>query len=405
METALPPYDSKTAKQIQSFYKLQHKKPDQYRKGEDGSLNIYNKSGVLETSIVMKGYRPINVEERNEMETFRLEKLAALDLLYETERRALLAAYSEYKTSGNSTAVVIANQRVNDIELQRVNARSAVRGVKQIPIPKTNEVMFDEPYETRKLFGFNDLLNERDILKDGIFVLERRNFSASQFYGRYQEGAVGEVKEEDLGGGTEGTASIRLTTGIMARFFFQPEDPQNGILSPLWPVDFIHKETRYASAFQAYEAMRMQEQGLTEVRDKILKTRSVRTIGIITRKYVTPAKNPQALWMAILTDVYAQHPELVEKLLATGQDTLVYADPIVNSGGIGLSSDNKKILDPANWRSENTVGKVLESIRASSREAGAAEEVAPPPIAKKSVISKEQQDDAKKAAIINNRRR
>jgi len=110
---------------------------------------------------------------------------------------------------------------------------------------------------------------------------------------------------------------------------------------------------------------------------------------------------------AVLTDVYAQHPELVEKLLATGQDTLVYTDPTVGGGGVGLSSDNKKVLDPANWRSQNVVGKVLESIRASSREASAASaaDVAPPPEAKEAVISKEQQDAAKRGAIINGRRR
>ena len=101
---------------------------------------------------------------------------------------------------------------------------------------------------------------------------------------------------------------------------------------------------------------------------------------------------------------YAKQQELVEKLLATGQDTLVYTDPTVGGGGVGLSSDNKKVLDPTNWRSQNVVGKVLESIRASSREAGAAD-VAPPPEAKESVISKEKQEAAKKAAIIYGRRR
>ena len=34
------PYDTKTATQIKSFYRFQRKKPEQYKKGEDGSLNI-----------------------------------------------------------------------------------------------------------------------------------------------------------------------------------------------------------------------------------------------------------------------------------------------------------------------------------------------------------------------------
>ena len=402
------PYDTKTATQIKTFYTFKGKKPEQYRVGDDGSLNIYAKTGELESSIKLKSYRPITTEERSTMETFRLDKLAGLDVVYEHERRKLLAAYADYKTTGNVTPVLLANKRVNDVELQRVAARSAVRGVKTIPVPRVNEVIFDEPYETRKLFGAHNALGSKDAMLEGIFVLERRNFPATLFYGRYEESAEAAAAATEAAivavGGTEGTASVRLTSGLTARLFFRPEDPQNGILSPLWPVNFIHKETQYACAYQAYEAERMAEQGQVEVRAKILKTRSARTVGIQTVKFTTPAKNPTALWTGILTDMYKQHPELLEKLLATGQDSLVYADPRAGGGGVGIGADNNKILDPGNWKSENVVGKVMEGLRATFREQGKVE-AAPPPEAKESVISEEEQDAAKKAAIIKNKMR
>ena len=397
------PYDTKTATQIKSFYRFQRKKPEQYKKGEDGSLNIYTKDGALESSIQLKAYRTMTPEERDAMDTFRIEKLAALDLLYEEKRRLLLKAYADYKTTGNALAVVRANQEVNTIELQRVQTRSAVRGVKQIPMPKTNEVIFDEPYEQRKLLGSGEIFGGKDILSDGIFVLERRNFPSTLFYGRYEDLGAASIKEPVSVSDTEGAPTVRLTTGMAARLFFNPEDPQNGIFSPLWGVDFVYKETQYSSAFQAYEASRMEEQGQMEVRAKILKTRSARTIGIQTRKFTAPAKNPQALWTGILTEVYNQHPELTEKLVQTGQDALVYADPVVGGGGVGLSAENPKILDPANWKGENVVGRVLESVRAAARETGA-REAAPPPEAKEKVISVEEQEAAKKAAIIRARR-
>jgi len=397
------PYDTKTATQIKSFYKFQAKKPDQYRVGDDGSLNIYNKAGELETSIKMKSYRPITTEERSTMESYRLDKLAGLDVIYEHERRKLIAAYAEYKATGNPTPVILANARINDIELQRVEARSAVRSVKSIQVPKVNEVIFDEPYETRKLFGPHNTLGSGDMFTEGILALERRNFPATLFYGRYEDSAeAAAAAAEEVTEGVEGTASVRLTSGLTARLFYRTEDPQNGILSPLWPVNFIYKETQYACAYQAYEAERMAEQGQMEVRAKILKTRSARTVGIQTVKFTTPAKNPTALWTGILSEVYKQHPELLEKLLATGQDSLVYADPRVGSGGVGIGADNKKVLDPANWRSENIVGKVLEGLRATFRE-GTVE--APPPEAKESVITEEEQQAAKKAAIIRAKRR
>ena len=399
------PYNTKTATQIKTFYTFKSKKPDQYRVGDDGSLNIYSKTGELESSIKLKSYRPITTEERSTMESYRLDKLAGLDVVYEHERRKLLAAYAEYKTTGNITPVLLANKRVNDIELQRVDARSAVRGVKTIPVPKVNDVIFDEPYETRKLFGHHNALGGKDMILEGIFVLERRNFPATLFYGRYEdtpEAAAAAAEAAPEQGGAESAASVRLTSGLTARLFFRPEDPQNGVLSPLWPVNFIHKETQYACAYQAYEAERMAEQGQAEVRAKILKTRSARTVGIQTVKFTTPAKNPTALWTGILTDMYKQHPELLEKLLATGQDSLVYADPRAGAGGVGIGADNLKILDPGNWKSENVVGKVMEGLRATFREQGKVE-AAPPPEAKESVISEEEQEAAKKAAIIKNK--
>jgi predicted NAD-dependent protein-ADP-ribosyltransferase YbiA (DUF1768 family) len=396
------PYDDATAAQIKTFYRLKTTKPEQYRIGDDGALNIYAKDGTLQSSIKLKPYRPITTEERSIMEQYRSDKLAGLDLIYEQERRKLIKALGEYKAGGSLQAVILANERVTQIELERVHTRSGVRTIKQIPIPKTNEVIFDEPYEQRKLFGAHNFLGNPDPLVQGIYALERRNFPTSLFYGRYDDSGV--VVEAETVSIAEGSASVRLANGLTARLFYRPEDPQNGTLSPLWPVKFVHKrtQTEFACAFQAYEAERMAEQGLEAVRAKILKTRSPRGVAIHTVKYTTPAKNPKALWTEILTDAYDQNPRLIESLLATGQDSLVYADPRLGGGGVGLGADDTKILDPVNWKSENLVGKVLESLRANFRE-GVSE--APAPEAKERVISEEEQAAAKKAAIIRNRMR
>jgi predicted NAD-dependent protein-ADP-ribosyltransferase YbiA (DUF1768 family) len=391
------PYDQKTTEQIRAFYKQRSRRPAQFKIGEDGSLNTYSKEGVLESTVSLKTFRPITTEERTEMDTERLTKLSALDLLYEQERKKLHDAYLNYKITGEVLPVVQANQNVLTAELRRVDARSAVRGVKTIPIPTTNQILFDEPYEQRKLFGTHNLLGKDDMISEGIFVLERRPFTSTHFYGRYEKAGT-PLPAPVLQEGSVAGAAL-LSTGVTARIFFSAEDPQNGYLSPMWPVDFVYKETRYSSAFQAYEAERMAEKGQKEVRDKILKTRSARTIAVHTRKVTEPASNPQALWLPILTAVYNQHPELVEKLVSTGQDTLVYADPAVGGGGVGVGSDSKKILDPANWRSPNVVGKVLEGLRASMREKAPAAEP-PPPEAKESVITVEEQEKAKTGAII-----
>jgi predicted NAD-dependent protein-ADP-ribosyltransferase YbiA (DUF1768 family) len=400
------PYDTKTTQQIKTFYKLRRKQPLLYRIGEDANLQTVKKDGTVVSSIQLKNYRNITVEEREAMESERIESLAALDVIFEAAKRELREAYKAYKETGAISAVLLANKNVEDIELQRVDARSSVRGVKDLPNPRTRDVLFDQPYEERKLFGAFNLLGPGDQMKDGIFQLERRNFPASLFYGRYEvataETAAAAGGEEEV---VEGGEFVKLTTGGRARLFYDPKSPMNSFLSPLFVVDFVYKETRYSSPFQAYECERMVEIGKPERKIAMLKTRSVNTIKVLGQKEVGQVKDPQGLWSGILNAVYDQHPELVQQLLSTGQDKLVYANPEKGAGGVGLVAKDKKILDPKQWQDTNVVGKILEMIRAQFRESDIGAAAAPPPEVKESTISVEQQTAAKKGAIISQRRK
>jgi ribA/ribD-fused uncharacterized protein len=191
----------------------------------------------------------------------------------------------------------------------------------------------------------------------------------------------------------------KLQDGRIARIFFEETVPVHGFLSPMWPVEFTMDETRYFTAIQAYEAERAKELKMEKLRTDILNTRKPRTIRILTKKVTDHPADARALWMRILTAVYQQHPELMEKLLETGSDTLVYADPREGPSGIGLSEKDGGVLDPTKWKGENLVGIALETIRTRSREE-TLEEAAEGPI-KESVITEEEQKKAKTAAIIN----
>ncbi|CAN5882841.1 hypothetical protein BH11MYX2_BH11MYX2_15910 [soil metagenome] len=60
---------------------------------------------------------------------------------------------------------------------------------------------------------------------------------------------------------------------------------------------------------------------------------------------------------------YTQNPELLEKLLATKGTMLVEASPFDRIWGIGLSAKDPRALDPAQWRGQNLLGKVLTELR------------------------------------------
>lgn len=393
------PYDQATAEAIRKFYRVRSRKNglEMAKIGDEGTLQLYKKDGNLESTIVLKKYRPIKDDERKEMEDDRIQKLIQLDQEFEEKKVVLRQALEAYKETGAINPVLIANAEVEKVELKRVAVRSPIRATKQLPTPVANQVLFDHPYETRKLFASSALFH-KDQLRDGIVQLERRNFPNSLFYGRYEDvpgaGSVIETKKD---------GRIRLTTGALARILSDPDDPENGMFTPLHTVEFVYKGTQYSSAFQAYEAERMAEQGQEQIRKALLRTRSYRTIRALTKKIVGQVKDSRTTWTAILTEVYKQNPAEAAALAATGQDVFVYADPTIGGGGIGMDATNKSLLDPNKWPSKNIVGEVLATIRATYREQGAT--VAPPPLAAEAVISVGEQAAAKKGAIINARRR
>ncbi|MGH1433029.1 MAG: NADAR family protein [Lewinella sp.] len=61
---------------------------------------------------------------------------------------------------------------------------------------------------------------------------------------------------------------------------------------------------------------------------------------------------------------FTQHPDLQERLLQTGDKILAEASPYDLIWGVGLGAKDDNILDSANWRGQNLLGKTLMSLRA-----------------------------------------
>lgn len=400
------PYDKAKLAMIDKFFSLRKKSPGQYTFNEAGDLEIKEGVGKAKSKmppgvIQLSRFVPLEPSEREAIEDARKESLSELDQQYEDEMMTLRAAREEYTSTGAMRAVLASNQRLAELDARRNAIRSAIRQVVAIENPSVKEIILSERYEERKMFG------HRDPFDKAIARLFFYTFSANVDQGKYviEEGAP-EVKEE-VETANEIIYRQPLKDGRFARIFYDTDSDVNGFLSPMWAVDFNMQAsgaaTRFSSPIQAYEVERAKELGETALAESLLKTRSPRTIRLLTRKVKGHPANVRTLWMKIYTAVYEQHPILKARLLDTGSDTLIFADVREGPSGIGLGEKDPAALDPAKWKGENAVGVAQETVRTRMREGGEDEAAAAVADVGGS-ITEEEQKKAKVAAIINARR-
>lgn len=397
------PYDKEAIAAINKFFAGRAKLPDYYSFTADGNLEIKEgggkKSKMPAGIIQLRRFIPLEPSERTAIEEARLEALTGLDEEYETETATLRAAMEDYKSTGSMRGVLSSNQKLTEIDARRNAVRSAVRNIVAIQNPAVNEILLDQRYEERRLFDNKDFF-EKEVARLALYT-----FLPEVDQGKY---VAGDLKEDTEVKEAEAANEIlyrqRLKDGRSARVFYDTDSDVNGFMSPMWSVDFTLKDTRYSSPIQAYEVERAKELGETALADSLLKTRSPRTIRLLTRKTKGHPSDARGLWVKIYTAIYEQHPILKAKLLDTGSDALVFADVREGPSGIGLSEKDSAALDPAKWKGENAVGLAQETVRTRMRE-GVVDEAAAVKEAVGGTITEEEQKKAKVAAIINARRR
>lgn len=394
LEAPADPYDKATTQAINLFFKKRAKKnnQDKFTFTSDGNLETKNPAGTIQ----LKSFVPLEQSDRAALDEYRLNSLAELQDLYEKELIGLRETWEKYREHGTVRPVLIANQRVAELDARMCAMRSAVRDIIAIDNPVTNLILLNKKYDTRKLIPARP---NPDPFDHEVMRLAFYDFKPEHELGKYvaQVSAPVDDGEEP----SEMLYQQSLKDGRRARIFFETDSDVNGFLSPYWPVEFVLEETKYSSALQAYEAERAKELKMDELRKQILGTRSPRTIRLLTKKVVEHPRDSKGLWLKIFTQIY-QDEHLRERLLATGTDALVYADLRAGPSGIALAEKDSGVLDPTKWKGENAVGLALETVRTTIRE-GALKE-APDSKAKESVITEEEQEKAKLGAIINAKR-
>lgn len=394
-----PAYTAERAARIQYFYKKRERLPDRFKYDTAGNLAMYSKSGTLEETIPLKSYVAYDTSMRETRDQNRLDAIGQAESLYEDAFVALQKAREEYKVSGAKQPVLAAQIAVAQADAVLTKIRYGTRSIQMIPNPETRSIMFDQPYEVRKLFPQEPDPFKKEVAR--LIVLEQPYKSLYGFYTDSKEGPSTDIDKSlnKVPKASELSTRQRLKDGRWARIFFESDEGANGFLSPFWPVEYTMGDTQYFTALQAFEVQRAREVGQTALVSALLKTRSPRTMRFLTKKLDTQPKSPKDLWLRIFTSIFQQTPELKERLLQTGTDALVFADIRKGPSGVGLGELDAGILDPAKWTGENALGAALETLRYQFRE-GSAEEAAVNTNAANKVISEEEQQEAKVGAII-----
>ena len=411
-----PPYSDEQLQAMDIFFKRRQVNPVGFTYTEGGDLKAergaqarVRKAGKAEEgTIQLKRFLPLTPTEREVIEQDRLDRLADLDKEYEATRKALKDAMAQYAVTRQMEPVLVVNTALSELDARRSAARSAVRSIQALDNPETRLILLDQPYEKRKLVPVS--FGQKDPYFGQVFQMSYYDLLPEFEFGKYvpdeevppAESEEGEAEAMILP--DEAGYRVRLRDGRVGRVFFEANSDVNGFLSPMWPATFTMDNVQYACALQAYEAERARELGKLELRASLLKTRSGRTVRIFTKNVEGHPKNAKALWFKIYTAIYQQNEELKKKLLATGTDTLIYADPREGPSGIGLAHTDGTALDSSKLTGENAAGLAQEEVRARARDETLQEAPVDTDI-REAAITEEEQGKARVGAIINAARR
>ena len=417
-EVALPvlPYTKETINAMKGFFKARAKNPELFTYTSSGDLEIKEgaagrgKKQVAAGTILLHNFVPLDPAERALLDEMRLETLTGIDEEYEAEILVLKAAWEEYEATQTMRAVLNSNQRLTEIDARRNAVRSQVRECISIPNPVVRDIILSERYEERKMFSPGDVF-DREVMNMMLARLAFYPFPAEVEMGKYvPDESVKEQKDAEESGDAPNEMLYRqkLKDGRFARIFYDTDSAENGFMSPLRSIDFAVNidgvDSRYSSPIQAYQVERVKELGGKDTLvQSLMKTRSARTVMLLVRQVKGHPKDAKGLWLKIYTAVYNTYPNLAAQLLATGSDTLVFADSRDDPSSIGLAEKNSAALDPAKWTRENAVGLAQETVRTRLREQ-TLEEAPQAENVGAAVITEEEQAKAKVGAIINAKR-
>jgi len=326
-----------------SFFRAQAK----YRKGfgftAEGNLKVPPMEDQPETVIELPNYRNATIQEQIDDEERLRERLRAVEKEYDETALLLKEAIASWRLTGATSGVLRYQDEMRRLDAERTMLRSPVRWIKTYKSVDTNQLLLDEIYETRKYQ-----------YPVSALVMRSLPFQQTVRVGTLEQAPVSQ---------TSFTESQEPKEQEYFTVFYDPSDPEHGLLSPNTMVEFIFNSTKYNSLAQAYEVERVTALGRKDIRPLLLKTRSPETVKKVGSRIVGDVEKPRELWISILKSLVSQYPNYAKVLRSTETSTLIYADPKEGRWGIGLPIGDPGVTERSAWKGENYLGQAWQAVR------------------------------------------
>ncbi|MBP5492804.1 MAG: NADAR family protein [Clostridiales bacterium] len=155
---------------------------------------------------------------------------------------------------------------------------------------------------------------------------------------------------------------------------FHREYEENGCFCNWYPAEFDYAGKHYLHSEQFMMYQKVMMFGQKELGDEIMRTADPEQCKILGREFFDGFD--AALWkrtrfIAVKRGIrakFAQNPQMLETLLATGNAILAECSPRDKDWGILLSTSDPEVQDITKWRGENLLGQVLMEVREELRE-------------------------------------
>lgn len=392
--------------ELLNFFKMRVTEPEYYTFDPKGNLVFKEKlaakgKGVLApvdgmpTSIrrvyTIPPYRPYTAEEREAMDGERIDAIRAAEEKYDTALTELRRIYGEFTAKENDTSredVINANRAVGAADEERHAAMYAVR-----------ELYYRGDAKITTVFPHDVFDQNRNFTQTPLTLVRRSPYKLDKIYVTAGEEimpiaapapAAGAGGPKVGGGSTSGGSRSpgfveELAKDLNIILFGQPNENEYGFLSTFYPVEFVVDGIKYFTVEQVLASEKARLFLDDTLRKNIMKTRAPRSMRTMASSIVMkPATQTGGFhqiqlheWDGPISEgilnkatlaKFQQHPELRDKLLATGNATLALADSREKRHGIGLNLKDIGAQRSENWRGSNLYGRILMKVRSQLRE-------------------------------------